>query len=93
MPSLIVNLNKYFIYLVIEITRQKILLNLHFVYPNPIAGLKFGIRSGSRTTALDAEMMETNLLFLLGLGERKSKHVDVLQRGAAREKIVWLGIV
>ena len=58
----------------------------------PIAGLKFGIRSGSRTTALDAEMMETNLLFLLGLGERKPKHVDVLQRGSAREKIIrsWL---
>ena len=31
-------------------------------------------------------MMETIILFLLGLGERKPKRVDVLQRGAAREK-------
>ena len=61
--------------------------------PQPLTGHKFGIRSGSRTTALDAELMETTLLFLLGLEERKPKHVDVLQRGAAREKIVRLGIV
>ena len=52
-----------------------------------------GVSHAALIPALDAEMMETITLFLLGLGERKPKRVGVLQRGAAREKIVWLGIV
>ena len=41
--------------------------------PKPLTGPLFGISSGSRTTALDAELMETIILFLLGLGEEKKR--------------------